>query len=195
MAITVDARGFNCPTPVIKTKNAMENSPEENIITIVNNDAARENVKRLAENSGYQVSLSEKDGDYYLHLTKGSCCVSIIEQENNLGDYVIYMATDKMGQGSDDLGKVLIKGYFYALTEAKPYPKAILFVNSGVNLTTLGSEVLDHIRNLEDKGVEILSCGTCLDFFGLKEKLDVGIVTNMYTIVEKMNEASKVIKI
>lgn len=195
MAITVDARGLNCPTPVIKTKNAMENSPDENIITIVNNDAARENVKRLAENSGYQVSLSEKDGDYYLNMSKCSCCETIIGQENNLGDYVIYLATDRMGQGSDDLGKVLIKGYFYALTEAKPYPKAVLFVNGGVNLTTAGSEVLDHIKALEDKGVEILSCGTCLDFLGLKEKLAVGIVTNMYTIVEKMNEASKVIRI
>jgi selenium metabolism protein YedF len=195
MAIQVDARGLSCPTPVIKTKNVMEKNPEENIITIVNNEAARDNVKKLAENLGYQVNITERDGDSYLSMTKSSCEIMETIPENSLGDYVIYVPMDKMGHGSDDLGKVLIKGYFYALTEAKPYPKTILFINSGVNLTTEGSEVLEHIKLLANQGVEILSCGTCLDFFGLKDKLVVGAVTNMYTIVEKMNEAAKVIRI
>lgn len=193
--ITIDARGLNCPTPVIKTKKAMENNPEENIMTIVNNKAAQENIKRLADNLGYQVSVSEKEGDYYLQLSKDSSLLFMMESENNLGNYLIYVATDKMGEGSDDLGRMLMKGYFYALTEAKPYPQAILFLNAGVKLTTVDSEVLDYIKILEDNGVEIFSCGTCLDFFGLQEKLVAGIQTNMYTIVEKMNQVSKVIKI
>lgn len=198
MTITVDARGLNCPTPVIKTKQAMESSPHEDIITIVNNDAARENVKRLGENAGYQVNTREKEGDCYLHLSKSACCTENLSEnvsESSLGNHVVYVPTDKMGQGSDDLGKILIKGYFYALTEAKPYPKAVLFVNAGVTLTTEGSEVLEHIKVLARQGVEILSCGTCLDFFHLKDKLAVGTVTNMYSIVEKMNEAAKVIRI
>lgn len=195
MGITVDARGLNCPAPVIKTKKVMEHSPEEDIITIVNNDAARENVKRLAENLGYQVVINEKDGDYHLYLSKGSCSEIAAVPDNSLGDDVIYIPTDKMGQGSDELGKVLMKSYFYALTEAKPYPAAVIFVNSGVNLTVEGSDVLDYLKTLEEQGVEILSCGTCLDFFHLKEKLAIGSVTNMYTIVEKMNAASKVIRI
>ena len=93
------------------------------------------------------------------------------------------------------LGSVLLKGYFYTLTECNPYPKAILFVNAGIKLTVEESPVLDHIRNLETLGVEILSCGTCLDFYGLKDKLAVGDVTNMYTIVEHMNKASNTIRI
>ncbi|ATW24312.1 sulfurtransferase-like selenium metabolism protein YedF [Candidatus Formimonas warabiya] len=195
MTITVDARGLNCPTPVIKTKTAMEGAPGENIITIVNNEAAKENVRRLAENSGYQVAIHDKDGDYYLEISPCSCGDVKPAPENDAGNYVIYVPTDKMGQGSDELGRILIKGYFYALTEAKPYPKAILFLNSGVNLTTEGSVVLEHLKTLEAGGVEILSCGTCLDFFALKDKLSVGSVTNMYSIVEKMNQATKVIRI
>lgn len=195
MGITVDARGLDCPIPVINTKKVMELNPEEEIITIVNNDAARENVKKLAENSGYQVVIKEKDGDYYLYLSKGSCSEITTVQDNCLGEYVIYVPTDKMGQGADELGRVLMKSYFYALTESKPYPAAILFVNSGVNLTVEGSDVLDYLNILGEKGVELLSCGTCLDFFHIKEKLAIGSITNMYTIVEKMNAASKAIRI
>jgi len=195
MAVTVDCRSLSCPAPVIKTKKAMELYPEEDILTIVNNEAARENVKRLGENQGYHVNVTEKAGEYFLTMSKPACSDLGCRQETSLSNDIIYVSTDKMGQGSDDLGKVLIKGYFYALTEVKPYPKAILFVNSGVCLTTEGSEVLGHLKILADQGVEILSCGTCLDFFQLKEKLAVGSVTNMYTIVEIMNKAAKVIRV
>ncbi|HHT63937.1 MAG: sulfurtransferase-like selenium metabolism protein YedF [Bacillota bacterium] len=193
MTITIDARGLNCPAPVIKTKKAIESNPNEDFMIIVNNVGAKENVKRLGENLGYDVTVTEKTGDFFLQMSK-SCC-TVIKENSIINNDVIYVSTDKMGQGSDDLGKVLMKGYFYALTEVKPYPKAVLFVNSGVYLTTEGSEVLEYLRVLADHGVEILSCGTCLNFFNLSDKLAIGDVTNMYTIVEQMNQAAKVIRV
>jgi selenium metabolism protein YedF len=203
MSVQVDCRGLNCPVPVIQTKQAIESNPEELIITIVDNEAARENVKKLAENMGYQVTIEEKEGTYHLRMERDD--TSEIKKEAkkeekptdiiNAGSTVIYIPTDKMGVGSDELGQALMKSYVYALMEAKPYPETLLFVNSGVNLTTEGSPVLEHLKILADAGVEILSCGTCLDFFELKERLAVGNVTNMYTIVEKMNQAGKVIRI
>ncbi|MDD2498913.1 MAG: sulfurtransferase-like selenium metabolism protein YedF [Desulfitobacteriaceae bacterium] len=195
MTVKIDARGLACPAPVIRTKDAIEKSPEEEIITIVDNEAAKENVKRLGEKLKFSVQITEADGDFYLSLTKGDLCRSAVEAVSSLSDWVILVAGDKMGEGAEELGKILVKSYFYALTEAKPYSQAIIFVNSGVRLTTEGSEVLENLEKLHDEGVEILSCGTCLDYYGLKDKLRVGEVSNMYTIVEKMNEASKVIRI
>jgi len=100
---------------------------------------------------------------------------------------------DKLGDGDAQLGEILMKGYMYTLTENKPYPKSILFVNRGVFLAVEGSEVLDHIRTLESEGVEILSCGTCLDYYHIKDKLSVGGVSNMYTIVDTMNNAKNTV--
>lgn len=195
MTVKIDARGLACPAPVIRTKDAIEKSPEEEIITIVDNEAAKENVKRLGEKLKFSVQITEADGDFYLSLIKGDLCRSAVEAVSSLSDWVILVAGDKMGEGAEELGKILMKSYFYALTEAKPYPQAIIFVNSGVRLTTEGSEVLENLEKLHDERVEILSCGTCLDYYGLKDKLRVGEVSNMYTIVEKMNEVSKVIRI
>jgi selenium metabolism protein YedF len=195
MTVKIDARGLACPAPVIRTKDAIEKSPEEEIIIIVDNEAAKENVKRLGEKLKFSVQITEADGDFYLSLTKGDLCRSAVETVSSLSDWVILVTGDKMGEGAEELGKILVKSYFYALTEAKPYPQTIIFLNSGVRLTTEGSEVLENLEKLHAQGVEILSCGTCLDYYGLKDKLRVGEVSNMYTIVEKMNEASKVIRI
>lgn len=198
MTITVDARGLACPAPVIRTKEAAEKNPGENIIVIVDNDAAKENVSRLAEKLKFSVNVKEGQGEYTLNLTPGDACAIFVEEaaeKADTGYCVVLISSDKMGEGAEELGKILIKGFFYALTQSKPFPKALIFINAGVRLTTEGSEAAENIRLLEDQGVEVLSCGTCLDYYGLKEKLLVGKVSNMYTIVEKLNEASKVIRI
>lgn len=192
----VDARGMQCPKPVIETKKAIESMGEGTITTIVDNEIAKENVSKLAKSLSYDVDIQEKNGDYYVNINKGALENDFMPKTRaSTRDLVIVVAKDSMGEGSEELGNVLIKGYFYTLTEAKPYPKAILFINGGVKLTTEGSEVIDHIRTLESEGVEILSCGTCLDYFNLKNKLVVGGVTNMYTIVERMNEAKNTIRL
>jgi selenium metabolism protein YedF len=105
------------------------------------------------------------------------------------------VSTDKLGEGNDDLGTILMKGYLYTLSENDIIPKELIFLNGGVKLTVKESEVLESLKTLEKRGVKILSCGTCLDFYGIKEELAIGEISNMYTIVESMNTSSKVIKL
>ncbi|SHJ93743.1 sulfurtransferase-like selenium metabolism protein YedF [Paramaledivibacter caminithermalis] len=194
MRFQVDARGMTCPKPVIETKKAIEKVNEGTITTIVDNEIAKENVAKLAKSLRYNVDIQEVNGDYHVNIYKGMLENDFMPQnKSSLSDLVIAITKDCMGEGSEELGKILMKGYFYTLTEAKPYPKAVLFLNGGVKLTTEGSEVIENIRKLEGEGVEILSCGTCLDYFNLKDKLIVGGVTNMYTIVERMNDAKNTI--
>lgn len=188
----VDARGLVCPQPVILTKKALEEITEGEVVTIVDNITAKENVSRLAESSGCVHETSEENGFFYVKIKKAAAVQRLNTEENSI---VIVITSDKFGQGEEELGKVLMKSYTYALTETTPLPKAVLFLNSGVKLTSDGSEVLDNIRKLESSGVEIVSCGTCLDFYHLKDKLQVGIVGNMYAIIEKMNSVGKVINI
>ena len=100
-----------------------------------------------------------------------------------------------MGKGSEELGKILMKSFVYTLTEATPYPSTLVFFNSGVYLTCEGSEVLEDLRKLEAEGVEIISCGTCLDYYEIKDKLKVGEISNMYTIYEKLKNPTNTITI
>ncbi|HOM42796.1 MAG TPA: sulfurtransferase-like selenium metabolism protein YedF [Bacillota bacterium] len=188
----IDARGLVCPQPVILTKKALEGMTEGEVVTIVDNITAKENVSRLAENLSCKYEISDENGCYYIKIKKAAGAQSMETKEDST---VIVITTDKLGQGAEDLGKVLIKSYTYALAETTPLPKAVMFLNSGVKLTAEGSEVLENIKKLENSGVEIISCGTCLDFYQLKDKLQVGIVGNMYSIIEKMNSAGKVINI
>ncbi|HOV94341.1 MAG TPA: sulfurtransferase-like selenium metabolism protein YedF [Spirochaetales bacterium] len=101
--------------------------------------------------------------------------------------FTVFFASDSIGQGSDELGALLMKGFIYALAEGENKPVRMIFMNSGVNLTVEGSIHLENLRRLQDEGVEILSCGTCLDFYGLKDKLAVGRVSNMYEIVSLLS--------
>lgn len=190
----IDARGVKCPQPVIMTKKALEEIEEGQIISIVDNITAKENVSRLASSMNLEYAIDEKDGCYYISINKIKDNKN--ENMNNEADNIVIVITsNKLGSGDNELGEVLMKSYTYALTEVSPVPKTIIFLNSGVKLTTEGSAVLDNIEKLQQAGVEIISCGTCLDFYGLKEKLMVGIVGNMYSIVEKMHNATKVINV
>jgi selenium metabolism protein YedF len=188
----IDARGLVCPQPVILTKKALEGMAEGEVVTIVDNITAKENVSRLAENLSCKYEISDENGCYHIKIKKAAGAQSTETKEDST---VIVITSDKLGQGAEELGKVLIKSYTYALSEATPLPKAVMFLNSGVKLTAEGSEVAENIKKLENSGVEIISCGTCLDFYQLKDKLQVGIVGNMYSIIEKMNSAGKVINI
>lgn len=199
--VNIDARGENCPKPVIMTKKALEGIKEgEGIVTIVDNEMAKENVSKLLNSMGIEYRVEKKDGDYY--ISAGSVEVESQKAESKKDDYrevskntVIMFDKDKMGHGNDELGSVLIKGFIYTLTELEELPSALLFVNAGIKLTTTGSSVVEDIKQLEERGVEILSCGTCLDYYGLQDGLEVGGITNMYTIVEKLMGASNTIKL
>lgn len=187
----VDARGLQCPQPVIMAKKALEEITSGEVIVIVDNVTAKENISRLAANMNYQHEVEDKEGCYYIKISK---CQEVDNKvENN--DFVIIITSDKLGIGEDKLGQLLMKTYTYTLTETKPYPKAVIFINSGVKLAVESSEVLENIQKLADLNIEIISCGTCLDYYNIKDKLKVGIIGNMYTIVEYMNNAAKVINI
>ncbi|MDF2890268.1 MAG: SirA family protein [Clostridia bacterium] len=187
----IDARGQQCPQPVIMTKKALEEIASGEIITIVDNITARENISRFAANMNYPHEIEEKEGCYYIKIKKTEEVGHKVE--NN--DFVVVIASDKLGAGDADLGRLLMKTYTYTLNETKPYPKAVIFMNSGVKLVVEGADALDNIQQLAEKNVEIISCGTCLDYYNMKDKLQAGVIGNMYTIVEYMNHASKVINI
>jgi len=192
----VDARGMDCPKPVIKTKKIMDQGASE-IIVIVDNDTANKNVSLLAKKKGYDIVEEKREDGIYLKL-KGLGQPSSEKEdssEKETGEWVLLMASDQMGKGSDELGEILIKGYFYTLTETKPLPKAVLFLNGGIRLALEGSPVMKSLEKMREQGVEMLVCGTCLDYFGEKENIGIGLVSNMYDIVEKMNESNKVVRV
>ncbi|HHY40664.1 MAG TPA: sulfurtransferase-like selenium metabolism protein YedF [Syntrophaceticus sp.] len=182
----VDARGLSCPQPVILTKKALEESDE--VTTIVDNRTAVENVTKLATSKGFSVEVVEKEGEYQLLIRKSCCAVASSAEEQEKA--VILITSNLFGQGEEELGKTLMKSFLYALTQMENI-KQMIFMSSGVFLTTEGSEVLELLKTMEESGVEVLSCGTCLDYYGLKDKLAVGKVTNMYAAVEAITTAAR----
>lgn len=195
MQTTVDARGLGCPTPVIKTKKALDEIASGNVLTIVDNEVARDNVTKLAKKLKCECHVVEDQGEYYIDITKGTGIEVTLDEKNDTFDSAIFVGSNLFGEGDPDLGEILIKGYFYTLSEMNTLPKVIIFVNSGVKLAINDSKVLKDLKVLESKGVEIISCGTCLDFYGLKDDLAIGSISNMYTIVEHLNAVKKVIRI
>lgn len=214
--ITVNAMGDACPIPVIKTKKAIQALSGADVIEVlVDNEIAVKNVSKMAEAEGGVVSFEElTEGEYKVTIkistaekyrtdtgdaadkadeteeTQRLCPEGCSTDKNT----VVVIASDRMGEGNDELGKVLIKGFVFAVTQLDKLPKKMLFYNGGATLTTEGSDSIEDLKLLEEQGVEILTCGTCLDYYGLKDKLQVGSVTNMYSIVEAMNEADKIIR-
>lgn len=197
--VTVNAMGDNCPIPVIKTKKAMQAlTGPETIEVLVDNEIAVQNVTKLAKEQGGEVS-SEKLGEKEYKVTIKMQGVPAVDAEvvctpDQKGDLIVVVSSDRMGTGNDELGKALIKGFIYAVTQLDTLPKKMLFYNGGATLTTEESDSIEDLKSLEAQGVEILTCGTCLDYYHLKDKLVVGGVTNMYSIVESMVEAGKIIR-
>lgn len=185
----IDLKGLNCPEPVIKTKKELdEMNTGETIEVIVDNPAAWENVTRLAESQGAKAVRSISGKDHIITITKGEpaqdsteCAVTPHQKAN-----VMFIKSACIGNGDDELGAILSRSFFNTLSEYETPPKKLIFVNGGVKLTTEGSDIIDALQTLENRGTEIFSCGTCLDFYGLKEKLKAGKIGNMYDIVDSL---------
>lgn len=198
---TIDCRGLACPQPVLKTKQALDQMSAGAITVIVDNDAARQNVAKMAQKLGCTVAANKKNGDYYLVITKTEGTDTSSKQYApqcevpDTSDTVIFCTGEHLGSGSEELGKVLMKSFFYALTQHDTPPKAVIFMNAGVYLSIEGSPVLDSLQELADKGTEVISCGTCLDYFQIKDKIAVGEISNMYTISEVLTSSSRIIKL
>ncbi len=202
--LKVNAMGDTCPIPVVKTKDAIRQLGAEGgvVETLVDNEIAVQNLTKMANQKGYGV-VSQKLGEneYRVTMTVGAgddlpeeneetVCIVPAGQKNT----VVVVGADHMGEGEGELGKNLLKAFLYALSQQETLPKTILFYNSGAFLTCEGSLSLEDLKSMADRGVDILTCGTCLNFYGLTEKLAVGGVTNMYDIVEKQMAADLIVK-
>ena len=195
----VDARGKDCPQPVVMARNAMQQADE--LMVLVSAQDALNNVRHLAEKAGWKVQVEQRSDGYALSLQKGSKAIEpVITPEMEVvytptANSVVVVSGEEMGRGNAELGAILMRSFFYALTEVEIKPKTIIFFNTGVKLTVADSPVLETLQKLAVQGVEILICGTCLGFFNLKDRVVVGQVSNMYTIAETLLAAGHTVTI
>ena len=201
--VQVNALGDACPIPVVKTIKALAALGGAGTIeTLVDNEVAVENLKRLASEKGCGVSVekaAEKEWHVTLDVPEGLSVDAgeaddaqcLVPAKKNL---VIQVSSDAMGAGSDELGRNLMKAFIYAVTQQDELPATMLFYNGGAHLTCEGSPALDDLKALAEQGVEILTCGTCLNHYGIADKLAVGEVTNMYVICQKLEQASNIVR-
>lgn len=203
--ITVNALGDVCPVPVVKTKQAIrEMNGSGELEVLVDNEISVQNLEKMARQKGYS-SDTEKlaDQKYRVHMVISKEQQEALSNEPETeeicpvtpkGKKAVVISSEEMGTGAEQLGRNLMKAFLFALTQQDELPEVILFFNGGAHMTCEGSPALEDIKTLEAEGVEILTCGTCLDFYRLKESLAVGSVTNMYEIAERMLKASSVIR-
>jgi selenium metabolism protein YedF len=189
---TIDCRNMACPAPVITVKKALEEVGELRIM--LDDGAPRENVTRFARNRGCQVCEERDENGWVLTIVAGPETARPAPGAPE-GERVLLVTSDRLGDGPEDLGRLLMKNYIHTLLETGNLPSAMIFLNTGVLLTTEASEVLEALEKLGGMGVEILSCGLCLDFFNLKDKLRAGATTNMLTIAEKTLSAGQTIRL
>lgn len=200
--IKVNAMGDACPIPVVKTKNAIkELNGSGTVEVLVDNEIAVQNLTKMAQQKGYEIQSEKIEEQKYKVLftigevsedAKADDVITCTPDARN--NTVVVVSSKTMGDGNDELGAILMKGFFFALTQQEQLPSTILFYNGGAYLTCEDSTSLEDIKTLESLGVEILTCGTCLNHYGITEKLAVGSVTNMYVIVEKQMQAGHIVK-
>jgi len=195
-----DARGMACPLPVVNAKKQCEELGKGDVLVmLVDNEIAVQNLLRFASHKGYEASAERKAEDEFAvrmlvsgekaAVEEGLCHTDMREK-----GMMVVLSANVMGSGDEKLGKALMKAFVFALTKQDRLPESILCYNTGAYLTCEGADTLEDMKLLEGEGVRILTCGTCLDFYGLKDRLAVGGVTNMYDIVERMENAQKMIK-
>lgn len=204
----IDARGFTCPKPVIMAKKAMDECKKGDVLQVaVDNEIAVENLRKLASSQEGEFSFektAEKHYEVKIVVTKEANAkkeeekeaaeIQVCDVRSGRKTTVVVLSSDKMGDGEPELGHILIKGFLYALTQLEELPDTVLLYNKGVWLSCEGSEVLEDLKALEQGGTEIFTCGTCLNYYGLGEKLAVGSVANMYHIVETQAKADRIIR-
>lgn len=207
MEFLVDARGKACPLPVIETRNALREHGAP-VVTLVDNDIARQNVEKMARQMGLNAATQQEEGNWRITLTAAAeqgfdpDSQEVADLMENIppctvpaqGPTVVVLSADVMGTGDDTLGRALMKGFVYALTQLDEAPDTVLLYNGGAKLSVEGAETVADLQTLAEAGAEILTCGTCLNHYGLTEKLAVGSVTNMYVIAETLAKAGKVIR-
>ena len=202
MEKSIDCKGMACPLPVVNAKKAAEELNSGDVLTVlVDNEIAVQNLTRFAEHKGFAVSAEKKaDREYAVIMNISGAAAEETKEEiacvmdSRRKGMLVVLSGNVMGTGDPKLGTSLMKAFVFGLTKQDQLPDTILCYNTGASLTCEGADTLEDLKLLESEGVTILTCGTCLDFYGLKEKLAVGGVTNMYDIVERMENAARIIK-
>lgn len=192
---TIDCRGQQCPQPVIQTRQAMLSEPEASFQVLVDDQVCQENVSRLATTMGYSINVSMSGDSILLELEPGEKPARATNEAIATGPTVIFISSDQMGSGDSKLGQILMKNFIFTLTEADKTPDAMFFVNTGIKLTIGGSDVVEPLEELASRGVEIASCGLCLEYFGAKESLAVGRISNMLELVNTLEKAGRIIRL
>jgi len=203
---TIDVSGRPCPVPVIETKKALAEQGSTGVLVKVDNIAAVQNLEIMAKSYGYDFSYIENSKDSYkVIIKKNENSLPVLETAGDESGMVgsgapssvlaVIISRNTMGEGAEELGKLLIKAFIYSLTELPAPPRHLIFLNSGAYLTSNGANTIDDLKKLEKMGTEILTCGTCVNYFGLTDELAVGEITNMFGITERMASADKVINI
>lgn len=193
----VDCRGLSCPRPVLETKKVLDEFQGKDVDVILDNETACENVSLFAAGRNWLVNNIIREGEV-IHLSLRRQTVEACEIEpsdrTKQETFLVYFSSEMIGRGDDELGRLLMRSFIKSLFDTPPLPKRMIFLNSGVKLATEGSPVLDALKEFEARGVEIFSCGTCLDYFRLKDKLGVGKVTNMFDIISSLQTFDKVVQ-
>lgn len=188
--IKVNAVGLTCPMPVIKTKKALKEIENGVVEITIDNEMSKDNLEKMAKEMKMSFETTKDSGTWVISIKKSEeVNIEEIKAENT----VFVIASDKMGGGDDELGKTLLKGFIYSLTEMEDLPNTILFYNSGAKVSAKGSVSEEDLNELVGRGVEILTCGVCVDYYGVE--IGAGSVTNMFSIIEKQMKASKVVRV
>lgn len=193
---TIDCRGLVCPEPVIRTKKALEQHPE-GVSVLLDDGAPRENVSRFAGSRNYTITETNAGDHFILQISSGTDkpAARAAHQPATYGVRVLLVTSNQLGSGSEELGCLLMRNFIHTLLETGTRPDKIVFLNAGVLLAVEGAETVEALQKLVNLGIEVMSCGLCLDFYNKKEQLAVGVVTNMYTTAELLLDADSVIKI
>jgi selenium metabolism protein YedF len=195
----VDCRNMSCPLPVVAVKRALADLPMGDVLQVLLDPGAPvENVTRFAVNRAYTVTEQSADGSIALVIAgreTGSGQETYGVPDGSGGSGVLLIAADRLGEGPEELGRLLMKNFIITLLDLAEPPDRMIFLNTGVMLTTTGSEVLEALEKLGNRGVEILSCGVCLDYFNRKDQLIAGKVTNMFTIAESVLKGGAVVRL
>ena len=207
MKTTVDARGLACPQPVLLAKKAIAENEEVNVL--VDNEIAVENIRRLAVKTACNFSVTEREGGVreialvrtgaMSHPPVNAAAVAAelscaVAPGKETGPVAVIVSDNRMGRGDDVLGDILIRSFIHTLLQLKPLPETIICYNAGVKLAAKDSAVLDDLQQLEQAGVDILVCGTCVNYFGLGNQIAAGHISNMYDIAETMAGAARLLR-
>jgi selenium metabolism protein YedF len=200
---TLDMQGQPCPIPVVKAKEVLAGRDAEGVVVLVDNVVAVQNLEKMAKGTGCGFSYVDDGNLYKVTIAKGAGGAAVKPQDKRPGTAessdgrgpVVLIAADSMGRGEDELGRILIKGFIFSLTQLNPLPEAVMFLNSGAKLTTEGANTIPDLKTLEEKGTGIFTCGTCANYYKLTEALAVGSIVDMLNIVNRLGKAASVITI